>query len=136
MYFAARSLRKLDFRARSDAGAINTGTETLVQQHLAVDADINTIVRRFGLTREMPAGIAGGVFGDFSGIHDYEDALAAVERAERGFMSLPADVRERFGNDPAQLIQLAHDLPQELFEARFRSPDPEAVIATAPEGGA
>lgn len=133
--FSSRSLRSLDFRFRSDAGAIDTGTETLVQQHLAVDADINTIVRRFGLTREMPAGVAGGVFGDFSGIYDYEDALAAVERAERGFMSLPADVRERFGNDPAQLIQLAHELPQELFEARFRSSVPEAVGATpAPEG--
>lgn len=133
MIYVSRSLRALDNKLRSDDSATYTGSESLVQQHMGVEMDVNTIVRRYGLTREMPAGTAGGVFGDFSGIYDYEDALAAVERAERGFMSLPAEVRDRFGNDPAQLIRLAHDLPQTEFEARLRA-DPPAPVVEAPVG--
>lgn len=85
--------------------AVDTGRETYTQQQFANEVDINTIVRRFGLTREMPSGRIGGVFGDFTGIFDYESAVAAVERAGAGFMALPPDIREKFGNDPGRLIE-------------------------------
>lgn len=108
-----RLLRAYDARAVSDATAVEPGTTSLVQQHQAEEADINTIVRRFGMTGQMPSGLGGGVYGDFTGVHDYESAVAAIERADQGFMSLPAELRARFGNDPARVIDYAQALPED-----------------------
>lgn len=115
-------LRGYDEKALSDATAKFTGTSTPVQQHLKDEVDVNTIVRRFGITHEMPSGREGGVYGDFSGITDYEGAVAAVEKARSGFMALPADVRERFGNDPGRLVEFAHQVPEQEFLAAFVAP--------------
>lgn len=45
-----------------------------------------------------------GSYGDFTGAMDYQNSLNQVIQAEAAFMDLPAKVRARFGNDPAQLI--------------------------------
>lgn len=43
-------------------------------------------------------------YGDFSNVDDYLSALLAVREAERAFLTLPAKVRRRFGNDPQELL--------------------------------
>jgi phage internal scaffolding protein len=55
-------------------------------------------------------------YGDFTGIGDYHTALNQVIAAEDEFMSLPATLRARFENDPAQLIEFL-DNPQNKDEA-------------------
>lgn len=45
-----------------------------------------------------------GSYGDFTSALDYQSSLNQVIDAEAAFMDLPAKVRARFGNDPAQLI--------------------------------
>lgn len=117
-------LRGYDPKDWSERTAIVTGGVSIVQQHLKDEVDINTIVRRFGITREMPSGIDGGVYGDFSGIADYEDAVAAIKRANDGFMALPPEVRERFENDPGKLIEFVH----EATEEQLREFDPVPVV--------
>lgn len=120
------SLRSYSSRAVSDATAADEDDESLVQQQFKDEVDINTIVRRFGLTREMPSGIAGGVYGDFTGIQDYEGAVAAIEKAHEGFMKMPPELRERFGNDPGKLIAFAQSVDAEQFVRAFEpSRDPE-----------
>lgn len=104
-----------DHKEFSKQFAVDTGEETLVQQHFREEVDILTIVRRHGLTPNMPSGIAGGVYGDFTGITDFRDAVDRIQRARDGFMALPADVRDRFNNDPGELIELAHSLPEDEF---------------------
>jgi len=84
----------------SKATGLVTGEESMVQQHFAEECDINNIVRRFGLTNVMRVDPLA-VYGDFSGISDYESAQAMVDRVEEGFSRLPPEVRERFGNDAA-----------------------------------
>lgn len=79
------------------------------QQQFAEEADINTIVRRFGLTGELPSAMRAPIYGDFTGITNYQDALNAVLQAEAGFNDLPADLRERFANDPARMLQFLAD---------------------------
>lgn len=125
-------LRGFDSREVSDLTSLHTGPETLVQQHFAVEQDINTIVRRFGLTSELPAQVSGGMYGDFTGVTDYDSAVARIARADEAFMALPADVRERFGNDPGQLIRLAQALPLEDFNARLAS---SVVVPPVDPGG-
>lgn len=46
--------------------------ESLAQQHMAEDADINVIVKRFGLTGQLPQGHRMPEFGDFTGVSTIE----------------------------------------------------------------
>lgn len=73
------------------------------------EADINTIVRRFGLTGQLPQNARMPEYGDFTGITDYQSALNAVMAADDTFMQMPADVRVRFGNDPEKFVQFCLD---------------------------
>lgn len=93
-----------DREAASLAAALTTPEPSLAVQDAAEEADINTIVRRFGLTGQLPHDIRAPQYGDFTGINDYRDAMDVVLEADRAFMALPADVRARFGNDPAELV--------------------------------
>lgn len=135
-----RRLRGYDARIVSDATAMNTGRETIVQQQFATEVDINTIVRRFGVTGERPSGDLSGVYGDFTGVNDYESAVAAVERAQKGFMALPAAVRERFRNDPGRLIDYAKDRDSAGFDQDnvdfgfVKKPDPVVPPVVPPVG--
>lgn len=90
----------------------------LTQQQFAEDADINTLIRRFGLSGDMPAPRAVPQYGDFSDVVDYQTALDRLLEADSAFMSLPADVRKRFDNSPAQLWQFLHGGEANLEEAR------------------
>ena len=78
---------------------------SLAQQQFRDECDINMIVRRFGVTGELPTTAAMPSYGDFSGITDYREALDAVRAAEASFMALPARTRARFENDPQQLLE-------------------------------
>lgn len=109
---------------------VETGSDSLVQQHDGPETDINNIVRRFGITQTMPLGVAGGVYGDFSGITDFADAVALVDRAMDQFMALPADVRERFKNDPAVMIDTVQNMSREEFEAFASPPAPPPAEPT------
>lgn len=113
-----------DPRAVSDAAATDTGSETLVQQHFKEEVDVNTIVRRYGITAGTPFGPDGGMYGDFTGITDYESAVALVRDTEARFMRLPAEARERFGNNPGQLVAFAQASSPEEFEAALAPPVP------------
>lgn len=83
--------------------------ETVVQQQFAEEVDINTIVRRFGLTGELPNGIAMPVSGDFTQATDFQTSMNLLRQAQEAFMELPADIRERFANDPARVIAFVED---------------------------
>lgn len=121
------TLHGYDHKAASLATSIDTGDISLTQQHERDEVDINTIVRRFGITQQMPSGVAGGVYGDFTGMSDYEDAVARIDRAKEGFMKLPAEVRDRVGNDPARLISIAQSMTVDEFGAWIAPP--EAAVA-------
>lgn len=83
--------------------------ESLAQQHQKDEADINTIVRRFGLSGELPSNVRMPQYGDFTGVSDYQSALEAVRAADAAFMTMPADVRSRFENDAAQFVEFCLD---------------------------
>lgn len=79
------------------------------KQSFAEDADINTIVRRFGLTGELPDNIVQPQFGDYEGVTDYHTAMNAVRKAAESFMELPAYVRSEFDNDPQKYLEFFAD---------------------------
>jgi phage internal scaffolding protein len=78
---------------------------TLTQQHFKDETDINNILRQFNITGLLPESPLSPRYGDFTGISDYQTALNQVIAAENEFMALPAQIRSRFDNDPAKLIE-------------------------------
>jgi len=88
----------------SDETGLVCPEPTLAQQNFKDECDINHIVRQFGLTGELPGKPLSPQYGDFSGVLDYHSAVNAVLAAQDDFMELPAQLRSRFNNDPAELI--------------------------------
>ena len=99
-----RTAYNYDTDEASNASAIHFPEPTLCVQSQAEDTDINTIVRRFGLTGELPQGVRSPTYGDFVGTTDYTTALALIQEADEAFYSMPADVRSRFNNQPAAFL--------------------------------
>ena len=83
--------------------------EKVTKDSFAEECDINTIVRRFGITGQLPTNVRAPMFGDFTAAMDYQSALDAVMAAQDSFMSMPADVRSRFGNDPGAFVEFCSD---------------------------
>ena len=88
----------------SDETGLSCPEPTLAQQNFKDETDINYIVRQFGITGELPGKPMNPQYGDFTGVLDYHSAVNAVLAAQDDFMGLPAQMRSRFNNDPAQLI--------------------------------
>lgn len=101
----------------NDLGAIECLDPSLTVQADAVDADINTIVKRFGLTGELPYGVRVPEYADYSDIpSDYQSALQFISDADASFMEFPATVRSRFDNDTAKFLDFVSN-PSNVDEA-------------------
>ena len=100
-----------DVDAVSDATGVDcTGSEDFTQQQFKDECDINTIVRRFGLTGELPESLDMPRSGDFvSDISDFQSAMELITHAQQEFMTVPAEIRARFHNDPGELISFLDD---------------------------
>jgi len=98
--------------------------DAITQQQFRNECDINTIVRRFGLSGAEPVMDAGGVYGDFTGIEDLSSAVEAVRRAQLGFEALRPEIREYFRNDPVVMAEFASRVDEAEFEGVMRSLTP------------
>jgi phage internal scaffolding protein len=98
-----------DTDAASNESGLACEEPSLAQQHFKDECDINTILERFNVTGLLPESPLSPRYGDFSGIGDYHTALNRVIAAQDEFEALPAQIRARFNNDPAQLIEFLQD---------------------------
>lgn len=83
--------------------------ESEVVQSQKEESDINTIVRRFGLTGQLPPFTRIPQYGDFNGITDYHTAMNQVIAANDQFMKLPGSLRAKFNHDPEQYVNFCLD---------------------------
>ncbi|AXH74422.1 MAG: internal scaffolding protein [Microviridae sp.] len=104
-----RSPYNYDVESVSDETGLKCEDESRTIQSAAEDADINTIVRRFGLTGQLPTDLAIPQSGDFTNIPDFHTAMNLVRQAQEEFMRVPAEIRERFSNDPQRLMSFVED---------------------------
>lgn len=98
-----------DVDAASDEAGLRCEDETLALHSMAEECDINTIVRRFGLTGELPQGLRMPEYGDFTAVVDYHTAMNAIREAEAVFNQMPAEVRLRFDNNPGHFVDFCAD---------------------------
>ncbi|AKI26938.1 internal scaffolding protein VP3 [Gokushovirinae Fen7875_21] len=137
---ALRTFNNYDTRAASDESALFCPEPTMAQQHPKEECDINTIVNRFGLTGELPTGVRAPQYGDFTGLGDFRDALEAIQAADAAFMQMPAAVRYRFHNNPAEFVDFCSN-PFNYAEAESlglvipKAPLTPTSPGPTPEGG-
>jgi phage internal scaffolding protein len=127
-----------DTMEASDASGLVCSEPTLAQQHARDECDINTIVRRFGLTGELPNNVRVPRYGDFTAVSDYQTAMNMVIEANEAFMQLPAEVRSRFNNDPGALVDFISDDSNRAEAEKLglvTGSSSEPVSNPAPEGG-
>lgn len=135
----------------ADVVSEETGLECLdlskAQQNQKDESDINNIVRRFGLTGELPLGVRPPQYGDFTSVTDYQTALNAVLEADRVFMMMPYNVRQRFNNSPEEFVDFCSN-PENIdemvklglaVEKEAAKPEPATPVpapaATPPQAG-
>lgn len=78
--------------------------ESLTQQNLKDEVDINNIVRKYKVTGEFPE-TKQGYYADVSNIPDYQQAVEIVKTAQESFNLLPAKIRAEFMNDPGTMLK-------------------------------
>lgn len=104
-----RSYMNYDGDERSlETGYVETMESKTIQSQKD-EADINNIVRMFGVTGRLPEGVRVPTYGDFSLVDDYRSAIDAITAAEQSFMAMPADTRSKFQNDPQQFLEFCTD---------------------------
>lgn len=106
------------------------------KQSEAADADINVLMKRYERTGTFvepgrPGVIRQATFGDFSQLGDLTQTLNLVDEAHMRFMALPATLREKFGNDAAELLRFVND-PVNLVEAIDLKLLPESLRPIVP----
>ncbi len=82
------------------------------KQSFAKDADINNILAKFLKTGVLGSGLVSeriGAFADVSSGDSYRNVLDKVAAAEASFMTLDSDVRFRFDNKVANVLDFLAD---------------------------
>lgn len=92
------------------SNSIDCSGPCFTQQSAKDECDINLIVERAKRGADLThVRNTAPMYGDFTNLPSYKDALLMVNKAREMFMSLDAVVRERFANDPGRLLDFLAD---------------------------
>lgn len=97
-----RHSHEIDTDYRSDVSF--EGTISLTKQSEADACDINNIMNTYTKTGVLPVAEGNPLYGDFYDAPTFTEAMAVVAQANAQFASLPAELRAKFQNDPAQFL--------------------------------
>jgi len=111
----------------------DTVGDTMTQQHMANDANINQIVSKFQRTGQVPVNQMQPMYGDFSSSVDFHGAKNAILAVSDLFADLPSAVRKRFNHDPGQLIDFVMDSNNRQEAIELGLIDAVPVPAPAPD---
>lgn len=93
---------------------------SMTKQEFQAECDINNIIKHFSVTgmfNHVNTRASQGAYEDLPDQVDFQESLNTIKAAEAAFMSLPAKVRDRFGQDPGEFLAFLGD-PANLEEAR------------------
>lgn len=124
-----RSGFNYDREVVSDETGLACRDVSLAKQSMAEECDINVIVRRFGLTGQLPSDVRMPTYGDFSSVIDFHTAMNAIVQAREAFDRMPADVRYRFHNDAGEFVAFCSDDRNAGEAERLGLLDPEKLAS-------
>ena len=105
--------------------------EGKTKQEFKDECDIHSILKRYQETRTAEhINHRQAVFADVTAL-DFQTAMNVMADARSAFASLPSEVRDRFKNDPAELLAFVEDEAnaEEAAELGLLSPEGIAAIA-------
>lgn len=110
---------------------------SMTKQSFAAECDINNILRQYkktGMISHINAQASKGMYLDLPAEVDFQTALNTVIRAEEAFDTLPARLRARFNNDPAEFLIFSTDPrnQKELIELGLAQAIPKPDQAVPP----
>lgn len=128
---------------------IDCSKDGKTKQEFSKQCNINTIMSQ-AMKGIMPNYRQDENYIDTTGLQSYQEALYQVREAERQFNLMPAELRNKFDNNPQRMIDWVNQeenkaeaielgmLPRETGvqpEGKPQSKDPESDPKTPPEGG-
>ncbi len=124
------------FSKTSPHGIDFTDAKPLTKQSSKDECDINKIMKRFVKTGIVEHGNAHAAQYGSVPAHDFREAMELLDTTEQMFSELPATIRRRFQNDPAQYLAFCEE-PKNLEEAitlgLAHPEDPKPATEPAPE---
>lgn len=119
------------YDAYEDKGVKCTLEEKITKQSFTDDCDVNKIIEKFARTGQLPEQ-KQKMYGDFSNVQDLVTAFNVVQRANESFMSLDAQVRAKFNNDPIAFVEFAQDSKNndELKKMGLSTKQEEKIVKT------
>lgn len=111
---------------------------SMTKQEFVRESDINNIIKSYsqtGMINHINAKAAQGAYQDLPDSVDFQDSLHIIKAAESAFMTLPAKIRDRFGQDPAEFLAFMADPANdaEIRELGLAKPLPLAPPPKAPD---
>ena len=92
-----------------DDGKLYCKEKSLTRQASKDETDVNQILERYSNGGFVNVNAAEPFYGDVSEIPDYATALNIVREAQSQFAALPSKLRDRFNNNPQDLINFLED---------------------------
>lgn len=129
-------------RVKRTRSGLDTGADTLTEQHHKDSCDATQIVQRYAQTgvlthvKNIP-----GAFVDLPDQIDYQQALEAVQKGREAFHTLPATLRETFAHSPQRFLEALHDPSHQTFFEQHgilakrmatQTPAGETIVETQP----
>lgn len=102
----------------------------MTHQEFKEDCDVNVILDKYMKLGQMPQwNSRTGIYGDFSSMPSYQEAMDTVIKAQDLFMDLPVAIRQRFANDPQQLMDFLskEENKEEAIKIGLVNPKPVQV---------
>ena len=104
-----RSAYTFDSDVVSNKTALDTGEDAVTQQCFKDECDINILLAKFAVTGQLPENVRVPQYVDFEEAFDFQSTMNVIRAAEEAFNAMPAEVRDRFQNDPGRFLEFAND---------------------------
>lgn len=103
------------------------------QQQFQNECDINNILKSYQETGTINhLNPKPGLYQDFSNVLDYKDSLELVMYAQEQFALLPAKIRSRFNNNPAELVEFCNHPHNHEEAVSLGLANPQSIINANP----
>lgn len=102
---------RIGLRHRPSSGIV-FDEASRTQQHFKDECDIDRILKKYSETGFLVSPLEPrrpAKWGDFSSVADYQSAMNRLAGVQEAFEALPSRVRERFRNDPMQMLAFLED---------------------------
>lgn len=126
------SFIKRDSKVFDEKGNIKDYGISKTVQSMRDEVDINKIVKRMEKGQMLDTLRNEGAFEDVSEFTGLADAIIKVQQANALFMDIPADIRSRFNNDPAELVDFLMDAGNRKEAEELGLVNPKPVEAGKP----